>query len=339
MFREYAMKPIFKSALASVLALAATCGMSSAANAAPCSGVTFGGTFAGSYTCNDLGGPQGVAANLGGITFLNNNTLLIGGAANGPNGYIASIDVIRDVGTNRITGFSGPSTFFASAPNIDGGLSFGPGGVLFATGYSNNTLLQYKPGSAAPDKIVTLNPNLSSVGSLVFVPTGFAGAGTMKLLSYNNGNFADGILTPDGSGTFNITSNVVVPGLVGGPEGAAYVKGTNSGFGGFDSLLVSEWGAGRVGTYQIDANGNPIVGTRQDFLSGLSGAEGAVIDPLTGDFIFSTFGGGNRVLVISGFQRPVGSVPEPGTWALLLLGFGVIGFAIRRRPAPVQQFS
>ena len=27
----------------------------------------------------------------------------------------------------------------------------------------------------------------------------------------------------------------------------------------------------------------------------------------------------------------VGSVPEPGTWAMMLLGFGAIGFAMRRR--------
>ena len=29
------------------------------------------------------------------------------------------------------------------------------------------------------------------------------------------------------------------------------------------------------------------------------------------------------------------AVPEPGTWAMMLLGFGAVGFAIRRRRAPV----
>lgn len=29
----------------------------------------------------------------------------------------------------------------------------------------------------------------------------------------------------------------------------------------------------------------------------------------------------------------VGPVPEPGTWAMMLLGFGAIGFAMRRRPS------
>ena len=29
-----------------------------------------------------------------------------------------------------------------------------------------------------------------------------------------------------------------------------------------------------------------------------------------------------------------GAVPEPGTWAMMLLGFGAVGFAMRRRRAP-----
>jgi hypothetical protein len=29
------------------------------------------------------------------------------------------------------------------------------------------------------------------------------------------------------------------------------------------------------------------------------------------------------------------AVPEPGTWALMLLGFGAVGLAFRRRPAPL----
>ena len=32
-----------------------------------------------------------------------------------------------------------------------------------------------------------------------------------------------------------------------------------------------------------------------------------------------------------GSATPLGAVPEPGTWAMMLLGFGMIGFAMRRR--------
>ena len=331
------LKSVLKSVFVGSTAFASL-SLAGPAQAATCVGITFGAGFAGSYTCDNVGTPTGVTGSLGGLTLLNSNTLLIGGNANTSSGYIAQIGLIRDAG-NHIVGFSGPSTTFAAAPNIDGGLAFGPGGVLFATGYSNNTLLQYKPGSTTPDKIITLDPTLASVGSLAFVPAGFAGAGGMKLVSYNNGNFANAILTPDGTGTYNISSTVVVPGLVGGPEGIAYVKGSNAGFGGIDSLLVSEYGAGRVGRYALDNFGNPIQASRQDFLTGLSGAEGAFIDPLTGDFLFSTFGSGNSLFVIKGFQAPTSAVPEPGIWAMMIVGFGLVGVALRGRKRSTSLFA
>lgn len=320
---------LFAGAAAAFLAAAGS------AEAAAC-GSTFGAPFAGSYTCNDIGTPTGVAPNLGGVTFLNNNTLLIGGAANGGGGYVAQIGLSRDAG-NHIIGFSTPSTVFSTAPNIDGGLQFGPGGVLFATGYSNNTLIQIKSGSVTPDRIDTLSGSLSSVGALAFVPTGFAGAGGLKLVSYNNGNWANGSLTPDGSGTYNVSVGPVITTLGGGPEGISYVHGTNAGFG-VDSILLSEYGIGSVAAYDIDANGDPIVGSRRTFLSGLSGAEGAVIDPLTGDFIFSTYGAANSVYVVSGFDAPLptGGVPEPATWAMMLMGFGGLGVMLRRRRGRVS---
>ncbi|MEG8037972.1 FxDxF family PEP-CTERM protein [Sphingomonas sp. LR60] len=31
--------------------------------------------------------------------------------------------------------------------------------------------------------------------------------------------------------------------------------------------------------------------------------------------------------------RASAAVPEPGTWALMILGFGIVGYAMRRRPA------
>jgi hypothetical protein len=35
----------------------------------------------------------------------------------------------------------------------------------------------------------------------------------------------------------------------------------------------------------------------------------------------------------SGNVRFEAAVPEPGTWALMILGFGVVGYAMRRRPS------
>lgn len=312
---------LFTGALRALASLALALPMAGAW-AAPCgASVTFGVDFGASYACTDLGQPTGIPGSLGGLTFLDNNTLLIGGAANGSTGVIRQIDVVRDAG-NHIIGFAGPSTPYAAAPFIDGGLAFGPGGVLFSTGYPVNTLMQFKSGSTTPDRNDLFTGVGGSVGALTFVPTGFAGAGQMKVVSYTDGTWYTVSLTPDGNGTFNFTVSAPLLLNVGrNPEGVAYIDGANDGFNGVDSVLVAEWASGRVDAFEVDANGDPIPASRRDFLSGLSGAEGAVIDPLTGDFLFSTFGGGDRVLVISGFDAPTppnpGTVPTPSTLLLL----------------------
>lgn len=55
-----------------------------------------------------------------------------------------------------------------------------------------------------------------------------------------------------------------------------------------------------------------MVGTAQNVITGLSGAEGAFIDPVTGDFLFSTFGGGNQVIRLSGFPAPTAAMVSIG---------------------------
>src|SRR4051812_11824583 len=74
--------------------------------------------FTSSYSFVDLGSINGVPTNYGGLTlkFNDTNTLLIGGAANGPSGKLYSIGVTRDV-NQHITGFTGTATAFADAAN------------------------------------------------------------------------------------------------------------------------------------------------------------------------------------------------------------------------------
>src|SRR5664279_339996 len=123
--------------------------------------------YAGNYTYTSLGSATGVPTLYGGLTLLagNNNELLVGGGANGANGAIYEIGVTRGT-AGHITGFTGSATLFSTAPYIDGGLTYGPGGVLFYTGYPNNTIGQIKPGSTSPDRIdiVTGIGVASSVG-------------------------------------------------------------------------------------------------------------------------------------------------------------------------------
>jgi hypothetical protein len=56
---------------------------------------------------------------------------------------------------------------------------------------------------------------------------------------------------------------------------------------------------------------------------------GVAFDPTPGQFSFSTQGGQSTT-----FSASTLAVPEPGTWALMLLGFGGIGLAMRRRRRP-----
>ena len=86
---------------------------------APCTTAqTIPPPFDADYSFADLGSAPGVPANYGGVTFRvgDPNTLLIGGAAAGTSGVIRSIALVRD-GSNRITGFSGTASAFASGPS------------------------------------------------------------------------------------------------------------------------------------------------------------------------------------------------------------------------------
>ena len=272
--------------------------------------------YAGSYSLQSVGTVPGLPTPYGGVTFLDANTLLIGGAANTPSGRLYTIDVTRDAG-GHITGFTGTAAVYGSiGENNDGGVVFGPGGVLFTTRYSQNELGQTRPGSTDEDKVTALTPLgiASSVGGAAFVPAGFPGAGQFKLVSYNASMWYSVPLTPDGSGTYTLGAPSVGINIGGGPEGIAYVP-TGSPLFPVPTVLVSEYGLGVIAAYDVDASGDPVTATRRAFVTGLTGAEGAVIDPVSGDFIFSTFGGSNQLVRVGGFVVPAitisGTVRDP----------------------------
>ena len=105
-------------------------------------------------------------------------------------------------------------------------------------------------------------------------------------------------------------------------SGAGQVTGTET-----TSVFVTSIGLGGVLTTQqftINTNGSNFLGfygTAGERFTGLS----FVSDPVTSgiaDF---------RQLRLGDVRGPVPSVPEPSTWAMLLLGFGTMGVSLRRR--------
>ena len=267
--------------------------------------------YSGSYSLTNL--PiAGVPIHYGGLIFKagDPNALIIGGASTEASGRFYEVPLVRGAG-NHVVAFGTP-VLRGFGANNDGGIAYGPGGVLFYSQYGSNAVAQVKPGSNADDKVVALGPLgiAYSTGALNFVPTGHNGAGQLKVSSWDGGQFYTVTHAADGSGTYNLTGATQVATLGGGPEGFAYVP-LGSPLFGSQSMLVTEYSAGNVAAYTIDANGNPEPGSRRTFIAGLDGAEGAAIDPLTGDFLFSTCGCGgatNRVVAVRGFTLP-GTAP------------------------------
>ena len=267
--------------------------------------------FADDYSCIGLGAVPGLPSPYGGLTFKYDdpNTLLIGGAANSSAGRIYQVGVIRDANMH-ITGFSGTASVYpipqaAIGQFNDGGVAFGPQNVLFVTRYPVNQVEQSKVGSSAPDKVVDLSPLgvVASTGSIGFVPPGFPGAGSMKIVSVTDGGWYHADFVPDGSNTFDITAASLRANIVGGPDGIAFVPPGSPVFPS-NSVLIALYGLGKVVTAPLDANGDPILANAQDVLQQLGHADGACIDPVTGDFLFGSFSAQGQLIRVSGFEAP-----------------------------------
>ncbi|MBI5386507.1 MAG: Ig-like domain-containing protein [Verrucomicrobia bacterium] len=300
--------------------------------------------YAGAYAIRDVGAAPDVPGRYGGLAFKagTTNTLLIGGDGNTHDAKIYQVTVVRGTG-GHITGFSGSATVVADAygpdtGGIDGGLAVGPGNVLFYTTYDDNSVGQVKPGSTNVSKLIRLNPdNLSGlpggVGSLVFVPAGMPGAGRLKILDYWGGNWWDTTTIPDGAGTYNLGAFSAPILLNIGCEGAFYVPAGNPRFANH-SVLICDYGSSAVVSYQVNNNGDPIPATKQVFISDLFAPEGGAADPVTGDFVFSSFDG-VHLYVVSGFtgglNPPVVTItaPEQNARFAAPASFDVVASAIQ----------
>lgn len=296
------------------------------------------------YTLFDLGSVTGVPVNYGGLTILPGqpDIMYLGGAANQSDGAIYAIPLERDPATNHIIGF-GTAQHYVDAPNIDGGIIFTPESTLLFTQYPNNSIGQILPNDSYLSTPLDEFGVISSVGSSAIVPNGYPGAGNLILSSYNGSHIYNIPFSVSNSGQYSFSNsldNVSVSGIATGPEGIAYVPIGSQGFQ-VSSMLISAYDLGKVVAFEVGANGLPIPNTGKDLITGLNGAEGAVIDPVTGDFLFSTFGGGNRIILVSGFSPPTNTKEEAlGKDAITLFPNPARGtFVIRSIQATIKSIN
>jgi hypothetical protein len=117
------------------------------------------------------------------------------------------------------------------------------------------------------------------------------------------------------------------------PEGLAAGLGTGVGSS-YSAAHASEFarsianvGAGTSVWATIPGNA-PVV------VAGFAGSGFVIANGLDWADSFATSGSANQQVLlnyINAFSSGAQPVPEPGTWAMMLLGFGAVGFAMRRR--------
>ena len=261
---------------------------------------TLGPAFVGSYNVRDLGAAGDVPGGYGALLFKagDSNTLLVAGNSDDVMAQIYQITVTRDA-QKHITGFAPTAAYFADAPGIppehpldvaggiDGGLDYGPNGVLFYTSYHDGAISQIKPGATSPNKQTRMSAlGIDGAGgALLFVPAGFPGAGRLKLTGATSFQWFDTVVTADGTGTFIIAAPSKAVEIVNYGQGLIYVKAGNPAFA-KDSVVITSQGDDRVVTYEVDSNGDPIPTTLREIISGFYQVKGATQDPVTGDLLF-----------------------------------------------------
>lgn len=138
------------------------------------------------------------------------------------------------------------------------------------------------------------------------------------------GTFGNTVTTADldANSFYTDTYQFTVPTL--GQVGASAVTLTFDGTLTFTEILLN--GTALKINQVLDAGNNVVGYSAISPLGGLSATAGTQNLSVTGKLTGSTG-------TYTGNVRFESAVPEPGTWALMILGFGIVGYAMRRRPS------
>jgi len=123
--------------------------------------------------------------------------------------------------------------------------------------------------------------------------------------------------------------------LQGAQTQAQTVVATSNGVLALTWLDANRTNNGGAHSYTVTVNGN-LLGTYTSGFGGFVAKSAPTFNGLTGQSYTIAFNGianGDTTSFIDDVALAV--VPEPATWAMLLAGFGLVGFAMRRRSATI----
>ena len=184
------------------------------------------------------------------------------------------------------------------------------------------TAMMAAPASAAE---LVSNGNFESGSLSGWTSSGNVAVGTVPYFGLGSGAYGSYLAAFNGG---NTTPNGVLSQAIGTTAGALYNFAFNYGVtnGGGQSLLVSV----------LDATTSAVLATQtvsttsqspQAFTLNFTAASGSSIIRFAD---VATNNSTNQDIAIDNVSVS-GAVPEPATWAMMMLGFGAMGFAMRRR--------
>jgi hypothetical protein len=267
------------------------------------------------YSVYDLGPVPGVPNPLGGAVVKagDPSKLLIAGASERPEGAIYEIGVTRDT-CGHIIGWNGTATLVAATPYVDANLLYVRSDLLVYTEWPQFNFSQLPVGATAPASTIDLRTvGLPSVGDqgpggVGMVPPNLAAAGQLRMVTWPVGAWVHAATAPAGN-LLSVTSVTQTATAPNNPGGFAYVPAGSPGFAS-QSLIVAEWRQSgqqddRVAVYEVDGQGDPVIATRREFMSAFPRPWGAYFEPVTGDYLFLSWGlGTDRVYIVQGFVPP-----------------------------------
>ena len=189
------------------------------------------------------------------------------------------------------------------------------------------------------------NGGAADVGTDV---TGTLGAGPSapEIVHFTGNTTASGdvndVMLQQGAGQAELTGAVIA-----GNDTEGLISGDIflTGDAGMDWIELAFFGASG-GTIEftlsaLDANGDPETDAFFSYLLDANGSNRFAFQALNGEVItnlaYNIVGGtaeGLRQVRIASTEAGVPPVPEPATWAMMLLGFGAAGLAMRRKRRP-----